>query len=512
MAFENLFKPPHRKRFIAALAAGLIALLVYFSAGHFRTVPGTAALDEPSPAPLTLGIRSIAVMPVPAGPSDFLTPGISIELSRRLGRVRDIEVVAPRSALAAAPGLRAQQPRSLPFGVAWVLEVEAAGQNSGDSERDLRISAGLFEADGAVPVWALERRVSSTGLESFVAAAFSAVLSQLEVEPPAARTAGIELLDEDVEGYLAAGFLQLLGGEALSEAEALLAEIDERKPDSAPVLAALAYTRLLRAAALQSESGRVDAGSDDRVEQARAGLLRAQALAPDLPEGLLYQSLLAYRFDWDWKTAQSAAEAALKRAPGDAGALSAAATAAFTLGDFERGEGQLRRAIALDPLVLHYRLKYGLILEFAGRYQTAIDAYRELMEIDPVFPGGHAYIARALVVAGMAEAALPHAEIEQSAFWKRYGLALVMAALGRNEEADRWLETLMNEHAHEAAVQIAEILAFRGRADEAFGWLERAWEQRDPGLASLVGNALFERLRGDARWAEFLEGLNLKED
>ncbi|MDX1555375.1 MAG: tetratricopeptide repeat protein, partial [Xanthomonadales bacterium] len=435
--------------------------------------------------------------PIPLDENDTLTPGLAVEIIRRRARIRDIEVVAPRSSLAAARGRQAARARPLPLDVAWVLEIE-----SGVAGDAIRTSAGLFEANGEIPVWGLERIDAAEDLGGLIDTTLEGVARQVGFEPPEVASDGV-LAAGDMAKYLAASYLQLAGGDALSESGRLLAGVVARNPNSAMAMAAHAYTLLLQAAT-QSSGGEV-------VEQARVALLEAQKLAPDLPEVFLYRSLLAHRFDWDWRAAQVAAEAALKRAPGDAAVLSAAATAAFTRGDFERGEGQLRRAVALDPLVLSHRLKYGLMLEFAGRYQAAIDAYRELMEIDPRYPGGHVYLGRSLVVAGMADAALQHMEIEQSLFWRRYGMALVLSALDRADEAEPWLEALVREHGHEAAVQIAEIEAFRGNHDQAFGWLETARAQRDPGLSSLVGNPLFESLRGDDRWRELLQGTGLQE-
>ncbi len=507
MAFNILFKPPHLKRFAAAVAAGLAAIVVYLGVEHFRVVPGTAALDESSPAPLTLGIRSIAVVPVRSGDSDLLTPGVAVEIIRRLAGSREVEVIAPRSALAVAQGFRAARPESLPFGVAWVLEIESAAIELSGGEQELRLSASLFEAQSDLPAWGMERRRSAGDLAAFIEDTLSGVARHVGFNAPAPADSEPAVSDRHLEAYLAAGYLQLAGGEGLVEADRLLRDVTRENPAWAGALAGQAYTLLLLAA-----SEGAGEAQDELVAEARGALQEALAVGPELAAPYLYRSLLAHRFDWNWQAARVAAEAALSRAPGDAAVLSAAATAAFTLGDFERGEGQLRRAVALDPLVLSYRLKYGLMLEFAGRYQTAIDAYRELMEIDPGFPGGHAYLGRALVVAGMPDAALPHMQIEQSPFWQRYGMVLVLLALDRDEEAERRLADFVREHGHEAAVQIAEIEAFRGSADEAFHWLEKALEQRDPGLAALVGNPLFDRIRTDERWSELLDRLGLKED
>ena len=61
-----------------------------------------------------------------------------------------------------------------------------------------------------------------------------------------------------------------------------------------------------------------------------------------------------------------------------------------------------------------------------------------------------------------------------------------------------------------AAFQIAEILAFSGDRDRAFEWLERAFEQRDAGLTSTIGNRFLEKLHADPRWPAWLTTLGLQ--
>jgi tetratricopeptide (TPR) repeat protein len=131
------------------------------------------------------------------------------------------------------------------------------------------------------------------------------------------------------------------------------------------------------------------------------------------------------------------------------------------------------------------------------------------MALNPGYPAIRTYLGRTLVVAGQPEAALPHMEIETAPFWHVYGMVLVLYALERHEEAEKRFAALIEAHADEAAMQIAEINAFIGRPDEAFRWLQLAMEQDDPGISELLGNPLLESLSGDPRWAGLLIELGL---
>ena len=176
---------------------------------------------------------------------------------------------------------------------------------------------------------------------------------------------------------------------------------------------------------------------------------------------------------------------------------------------FEEGSEWLFSAIPLDPLVLSHWLKYGLMLEFKGQPRAAIEAYRELKIRSPYYPGVHAFLGRSLIVGDRIKLALPHMEYERDAFWQAYGTVLALFAMDRPEQAQPRFDAFIEAHQHEAAIQIAEIMAYTGKTDEAFAWLERAIDQRDPGVAELIGNSLLSSLFDDPRWLGLLEELGL---
>ncbi len=50
-------------------------------------------------------------------------------------------------------------------------------------------------------------------------------------------------------------------------------------------------------------------------------------------------------------------------------------------------------------------------------------------------------------------------------------------------------------------------MAYRGESDAAFDWLGKAVNYGDPGLADIVAEPLFDKLRSDPRWLPFLESI-----
>lgn len=500
MAFGNLLKPPHLKRFLLALAAAAVAIAMYVTVEHFQVVPATGALDTEAARPPALGERSIAVIPVEGAKPQALSQAVALELIRLLVRVPELEIIAPRSAFAFSRARRLSGKPPPPLEVAWFLEIRSAP--AGEA---VRFRASLLAAGNSEPAWVVEEARPESEAAAFIETVIAGIARHLDIDAPDQQSLLQGVEPGIYRDYVNAWLLQDGGPQAVDEADRLLDGILARSPRWAPALAADARNALLRAAA----GGEGEAGP--LVDLARDRLEEAQALRPDLAEAFLYSSQLAHRFEWAWQSAYDEAQRALDLAPGDAAALAAASTAAFTLGNFEEAAEQLRRAIALDPLVLDHRLKHGLMLEFAGRHQAAIDAYRELMVIDPDYPGAHALLGRTLAIVGRTEAAYRHMQIEVSPFWRLYGTVLALYALDRPQEADTRLGDFVREHRLEAAVQIAELHAYAGRRDEAFEWLFRAVEQGDPGLASLLGNPLLEDLEADPRWAVLLQAVGLEE-
>lgn len=248
------------------------------------------------------------------------------------------------------------------------------------------------------------------------------------------------------------------------------------------------------------------------LENARAELQTVMQLNPDRPEALGLSSYISRNHDWDWATAVEAGEAAVRLSPGDPELKGIASLALFSVGRFEHARALKEEAVQQDPLNLAGRLRLGLLQEFAGDYEAALSSYRQLLGMNPDFPGARAFRARIKLIQQKPESAMKEVEKEANAFWKRYSQILVLSASGRAEEAIGPLERMMVEDGSHAAYQIAEILAFRGDLDGAFDWLDKAYVQRDGGLKELLGNFFLKNLHEDHRWSELLSRIGLPLD
>ena len=248
---------------------------------------------------------------------------------------------------------------------------------------------------------------------------------------------------------------------------------------------------------------------DEGYSQARREAEKALLLDPGLAEAHAVLGHIRTHYDWDWTGADAALKRALELDPGNTEIVSRASFLALALGRFDEARQLSSRAVELDPLngLAHYR--FGIYHLYAGQIDEAEAAFRKLLELNPQFGAGHFFLGRVYLARFRAEPALQEMEQEREPSWRRVGLALTYHALRKKKQADAALAELSEKDHGGAAFQIAEVYAFRGEANKAFEWLERAYTQRDPGLAEMMGDPLLKSIEGDPRYKAFLKKMRL---
>jgi tetratricopeptide (TPR) repeat protein len=195
--------------------------------------------------------------------------------------------------------------------------------------------------------------------------------------------------------------------------------------------------------------------------------------------------------------------------PGSGEVLANRANLARDLGHPDEAIDLLREAIALDPLSAEFHLVLGYELYFRGRYEEALAALQKSQDLNPEISSLHLTRGKILFSDGHRQEALNEMKKETGEWERLSGEILAYYALGRREQSDKVLNTLIATHQNDSAYQIAEAYAYRGETDKAFEWLDRAYRQRDPGLPELKTGPLMESLRQDPRYAELLSKMRL---
>jgi TolB-like protein len=488
---------------VIAVAAGLM----FLAWNHFPPSAGTGPGNQRGPgkaerAQIYLGpANSIAVLPFTGDAAGqqpaFWSYGFSRELHRLITRTPGLQVTSQNSSFFFAG-------QSVPLSIIaerlktrYLLsgEVLVAGGR-------IQVKANLFDARKKAESWSRSFAGSMDDAfliqDEILADTLQAIAPRRQDEMPHSRPVSTEAWVAFLEGLYFRQQKTESGFKAAEQAFQAAIGVD---PTYAMARVGLA--------GLWLEMSDIEQGDVSRVESARRALDTALQSEADLPEALGLLSYIQRNLDWNWTAALETATQALQLSPGDPELMSTAGLAMFSLGQFEKAGDLLAASAGQDPLNLLRRLQLGLLQEFAGQADEALGSYRQILGLNPDFPGVRAFRARVKIIQDKPESSLKESEQEVDPFWKRYSLILAYTALGQDDKAQPLLNQMIAEDGGRSAYQVAEILAFRGDIDSAFEWLQRAWDQKDGGLSEMIGNHFFNNLHTDPRWAGFLNRLGL---
>jgi len=446
--------------------------------------------------------RSIAVLPFvnmsddPA--NEYFSDGLSEELLNLLAQIPELHVAARTSSFS-FKGEKIDIPTvATKLKVAHVLEgsVRKAGSR-------VRITTQLIKAANGYHLWSETYDRTLEDIFAVQDEIAGSVVSALKVnllgEVPKARETDPEAYSSYLQGihFLRSGEVGNFEKARLAFERALAID-----PDYAAAWAELADTfqALVSFGILRQQDG---------VEQAFAASDRALALDDGLAEAHIVKARLNMAFKYDWSAAQAAIDRARQLAPGNARMTLIAGNLEKTLGHFDEAVSRLRRAIALDPLNTTAHIWLSLVLIAQRRLDEACDVLNQILDLNPNRSVAHMILGRILLLKGDPAAAHEEMLREPEGYWRHYGIAFSLYALGQRDDAGVALRYLIDEFGEEGPFQIAEIHAFRGEIDEAFAALNRAYEVGDPGLTELLISQTLHALYDDSRWPLFVEKMGM---
>ena len=135
---------------------------------------------------------------------------------------------------------------------------------------------------------------------------------------------------------------------------------------------------------------------------------------------------------------------------------------------------------------------------------------------DPRYVQAHSRLASAYVFSGRLAEAVAEAEtanrLAGDSVATRATLGQTLALAGRQEEANRLLAGLLEEHARQYVPPgaIGNIYAALGRADEAIAWLARSHEERTNNNAYFAVEPLYDSVRTDPRFEALVRATGLR--
>jgi TolB-like protein/DNA-binding winged helix-turn-helix (wHTH) protein/Flp pilus assembly protein TadD len=491
-----------RRRFWKLVIIPLLAIVVAAGLGLYLLL----ARSGRNAPPLT--DTSIAVLPFadmsPAKDQEYFSDGLAEQLINDLARVSGLKVVGRSSSFQFKGKNDDLRDMGRKLGVANVLE--GSVRREGDH---VRITAELIKADDGFQLWSqtYDREIEDIFAvqdEIALAAAQALQVKLLGSNGQPVASVSRSTNPEAYQAYLEAKYFIGRGaskedlGKALAYTDTAI-KLDERY---APAWALRASVQNVMATVSLTDV-------TEGFRRARDDAERAIALDPTSGSAYLALARTQIFYDWDWDAANTCLTKAAALEPGNAEVFQIHSRLSALLGHLDEAVNLGEQAVALDPLDTISRLQLGYVLYVANRYDEAQADLKKALDLNPQAGFVHVTLGKILIAETKPQQALAEIEKEPNDWERLTALALVYHTLGREQDSNAALASLIAKHHTDSAYQIAEVYAFRGEADKAFEWLERAYEQRDAGLPEIMTDPLFKNLRRHSRYTELLKKMHM---
>jgi TolB-like protein/DNA-binding winged helix-turn-helix (wHTH) protein/Flp pilus assembly protein TadD len=489
-------RPPslYRRLPLALLLAGGVSVLVVGAFIAFGRSGGEPAAGAT--------IRSIAVLPLRNLSSDpsqeYFSEGLTDELITRLASLDGLRVISRLSAMRYR-----ESSKPLPE-ISRELNVEAVLQGSVlQSNGRVRITVQLVEGATDRHLWAESYERDHSDILELQAEVARDIAERIHVRvnPAAARRPDRErrLSPEAHQAYLLARHRWYT-----RHADQLLVAIqDLHRAIAIDPAFALAYAGLADVhLVLPLLSGVVT--QEEAYSKAKAAADRALELDPYLAEAHTSSAYVRLYLDWDFAGAEQGFRRAIELNPGYATAHQWYSELLAFQGRDEEAISEIVKALELDPLsaVMHHQA--GQTYQQARRYEQAVQEYRIAETLDPQFVAPRMFMSFAYRRMGLL---LEAGEAMKRAFpgEESWMAELARAATGGDLQAYLRSERNITAHLARPAYYHGLYEAALGRNDEALRWLEQAYERRDETLLYLKVDPEWDRLRAEPRFQAFLQ-------
>ena len=444
------------------------------------------------------GEKSIAVLAFDdmsqAGDQEYLSDGIAEELLNLLAKIPDLRVISRSSAFSFKGQNLELTEIARRLNVNHILE--GSVRKAGDQ---VRITAQLIEARSDTHLWSetYDRTLDNVfAIQDEIAAE---VVAQLKITLLGDVPHVKEVDPEAYALFLQARHLARQGTpEGFDQSNALYQQAIDLDPDYAAPLAELSrnYTNQLFLGLLPPA---------ETIPLIQEFAERALAIDPDFADAYGALSRIAMGIDNDLVLSAQHLQRALQLEPANIQVLAEAPILLHLLGRIEESIAVLEYVSTRDPVnpVPHANLAFTLL--DVGRWDDAIASAQTAIKLSPDFVGARYPIGAALLFKGEYEPALAEFAQEEDEEYRVKGTTLALYALGRLEEYEASLESLIEGWGEHWPSEIAHVYAWVGDADSAFEWLDKAIAQNEQGLAQQFAQHYYKPILDDPRWAEFLE-------
>jgi len=265
------------------------------------------------------------------------------------------------------------------------------------------------------------------------------------------------------------------------------------------------YTLLVVREAISPEEG---------FAKAKAAAAMALKIDHDLSEA--HASLgHAMLHNWEWEAGEKELKRAIALNPGYPSAHHWYSEHLTAMGRFDESLKELKLAGELDPLSLVINADLGRAFYFARQYDQTIKQENRTLEMDANFWLSHINLGRSYTQKKMYADAISElqtaSELSPGNTEVLSFLGFAYAVAGNSDEARQTLCSL-EERAQQNYVppyHLAIVHAGLKQKDEAFEWLERAYERHAVDLFTLNVEPMFDELRSDPRFIDLVRRVGL---
>jgi serine/threonine-protein kinase len=253
----------------------------------------------------------------------------------------------------------------------------------------------------------------------------------------------------------------------------------------------------------------------EAYQRAKAAAEKALELDATLSEAHTALGRVRER-EYAWQEAERSFRRAIELDPNNAEAhLTLGSELLFVQGRSDDGLGEIRRALALDPLSFIAREYFSEALMVMGRYQEAAEQARKATAVDPTQVTAYMAAGRELSLQGRhAEAVAVLQEADRRSAGGHFPQVWLACAYVHANQRDEAIRLLRNhlETASGRGAQNRKWLVFYaclGDQDRAFDSLEKMYAERDPVLPFWLRYPELAWMRPDPRFAALRQKLSL---
>ncbi len=488
---------PRRRPRSTQTVIGLAAIVLILTAGAWF-------IGVRSSAPR---IRSIVVLPfqnLSGDPAkDYVSDGLTEELTSALVRIPDLRVVARTSAYqfkGKGEDIRV---------IGQKLNVDAVLEGSVlEAGSRLRVTVQLNRTSDGYHVWAerYDRNVQdAVSLQDEIARAVSYRLEAGRALAPLPHTENVEAHNNYLMGRY---FFNQRTEAGIRKGIRYFELATALDPNYAAANASLASSWLVLL-------GNDYVRSAQAAPHIREYATRAAALDPTLGEPHAALGLLSFEYDWNWPAAQHELQRAIELAPGEQICHHFYAVALLWEGKFPDAIAELRKAVELDPLSAAGKGALVFYYAYTRQPDRAIEESRRVLDAFPAFFLAHAALGAAYEQKHMYAEAIAEYERELALSsgdpdaLRR--AAHAQAVSGDRAKAMQLLDKLLHPAAGGYVPPIDPAVVYAGLGDKphCLEWLGRGLAERAPGMMEIQVEPAFDRLRGDPGFQAVIQRVGL---